>query len=58
MYEFRVSLGFCLFCERLLRSLAGTENDFYDIARIVSEEIEYSEDNTETLRSVFCEVIQ
>lgn len=57
LYEFRVSLGFCLFCERLLRSLAGTENDFYDIARIVWEEIEYSEDNTEYIKNAVGDII-
>ena len=56
--EFRISLGFCLFCERLLGSLLKTEqpksmNDIVCLARILSEEIEYSEDNTETIMSEF-----
>ena len=52
--EFRARLGFCLFCERLLASLLKFENpnDLTDIIRLavtVSEEIEYSEENTEEL---------
>ena len=49
--DLRAYLGFCLFCERLLASLIahnGTD-DIVTLARIVSEEIEYSEDNTETI---------
>ncbi len=56
--DFAVSLGLALFLERLLASLIAAGHDALDAARIISEEIEYSEDNTETLRSVFCEVIQ
>lgn len=52
--EFCANLGFCLFCERLLCSLVKTNpcliNEF---ARIVSEEIEYSEDNTEKITNEF-----
>lgn len=56
--DFRARLFFCLFCERLLASSAKVEKaksieDFVRLARIVSEEIEYSEDNTETIQSVF-----
>ncbi len=57
-YEFRASLGFCLFCERLLASLLVYEkSDSFDdvirLARTVSEEIEYSEDNTDAIRLEF-----
>ncbi len=56
--DFRVALGFCLFCLRLLTSSARAQNaqsfeDFCDIARIISEELEYSEDNTESIKSEF-----
>lgn len=56
--EFRISLGFCLFCERLLASLLRAANpktidDIILPARILSEEIEYSEDNTETIMLEF-----
>ncbi len=56
--EFRASLGFCLFCEKLLASLATQQKgissvDFYDLARIVSEELEYSENNTESIKFEF-----
>lgn len=57
-YEFSLSLGFCLFCERLLASLLafGNPKDEYEIARlarILSEELEYSEDNTEAIKLEF-----
>lgn len=49
--DFCERLAFCLFCERLLASLMYRENakELEEIARlsnIISEEIEYSEDNT------------
>lgn len=52
--DFGARLGFCLFCERLLCSLivckeAETLEEIADLARVISEEIEYSEDNTFTL---------
>lgn len=50
--DFRAALGFALFCERLLASIAN-ESNIYDIARIISEEIEYSEENTETVKIEF-----
>lgn len=53
--EFLASLGFCLFCERLLCSLVR-ENEgtpIEDLARIVSEELEYSEENTESIKMEF-----
>lgn len=50
--EFRAALGFCLFCERLLASIA-TKETILDCARILSEEIEYSEDNTDAIKTEF-----
>ena len=49
--DFSMRLRFCLFLEGLLASLLslkGAENlqEIVDLARVVSEEIEYSEDNT------------
>ncbi len=57
-YEFRLSLGFSLFCERLFFSVmnsAGIDNfeGIVEIARIISEELEYSEDNTEAIKMTF-----
>ena len=54
MDDFCVRLSFCLFCERLLSSLICTENakmlgDVSKLASIISEEIEYSSDNTFSL---------
>ena len=54
--EFRTGLGFAMFCERLLSSVAKAEGvgnfaDFTDLARVISEEIEYSANNTDILRS-------
>jgi len=55
--EFRASLGFALFCERLLASLISaqnaTEEEAVELARIISEEIEYSEENTERIKGEF-----
>lgn len=55
--DFCARLSFCLFCERLLASLICSEGaqDMREIARlsvIISEEIEYSDENTESL--MFC----
>ena len=52
--DFRLRLNFCLFCERLLASIiysqkADTLQEIAVLASIISEEIEYSEDNTEAL---------
>jgi len=54
--SFVAALGFCLFCERLLALLLSSEKascveDAVRPARIISEEIEYSEDNTEAVIS-------
>lgn len=54
--EFYMSLGFCLFCERLLCSLAN-KTDIYLAARIISEELEYSCDNTEAIKEQFMKKI-
>lgn len=51
-YELRAALGFSLFCERLLASCAA-DVDILTAARIISEEIEYSEDNTDAIKSEF-----
>jgi len=52
--DFSDRLGFCLFCERLLASLIVSQKaeDIREIsilASIISEELEYSEENTMTL---------
>ncbi len=49
--DFSSRLAFCLFCERLFSSLicsekAETLQDIIKLASIISEEIEYSEENT------------
>lgn len=55
--ELSLALGFCLFCERLLASLlrtsGGSFEDAVECARILSEEIEYSEENTEAIKNCF-----
>ena len=51
--ELCASLGFALLCERLVCSLAAEGLDIAEAARIVSEELEYSEDNTEALKEEF-----
>jgi lysine-N-methylase len=51
--EFLASLGFSLFCERLIRALSVGGLDVIEAARIVSEELEYSEDNTESIKNMF-----
>ncbi len=50
--DFRAAVGFSLFCERLLASIA-TKATILDCARILSEEIEYSEDNTDAIKTEF-----
>lgn len=52
--DFSARLSFCLFCERLLASLicvsrADSFEEIATLARIISEEIEYSDDNTLSL---------
>ena len=55
--DFRIRLTFCLFCERLLASLICSENarslsEIAALASIISEEIEYSDENTLKLMSL------
>ena len=62
MGEFCAGLGFALVCERLLASMVCAQEGItldgvLELARILSEELEYSEDNTDTIRSVFEEVL-
>ena len=52
-FEFRAALGFALFCEDLLRAMSAGECDIFEIARIISEELEYSEDNTESIKTEY-----
>ena len=52
--ELRARFGFCLFCAQLLESLIAsdanpTEGKLVIYASLISEEIEYSEENTENL---------
>ena len=53
--EFRASLGCALFCERLLASLIASNPSVSPtvLARTVSEELEYSEENTDEIRWMF-----
>lgn len=58
LVEFRTAVGLSLFCERLLASVIKAERaqekeDVCRLARIISEEIEYSEENTEAIRFEF-----
>ena len=52
--DFAIRLSFCLFCERLAASLivlkgASSLCEVADLTSIISEELEYSEENTEAL---------
>ncbi|MBQ2827443.1 MAG: flagellin lysine-N-methylase [Clostridia bacterium] len=51
----RMALGFSFFCERLLASLVKSDpqRDITEYARILSEELEYSPDNTEAIKLEF-----
>ena len=52
--EFRSAVGFSLLCERLLAAISDlTDRGIREAARIVSEELEYSEENTEAIKDVF-----
>ena len=56
--DFYSRLSFCLFCERLLASLicvkcAKSLNDVVSLASIISEELEYSLDNTFAIMDFF-----
>jgi lysine-N-methylase len=50
--EFFLSLNLALVCTHIISSLATKEN-IEKIARIISEEIEYSEDNIEAIKNSF-----
>ncbi len=50
--DFRTSLGLALFCERVLASISAPES-IHENARILSEEIEYSEENTDAVKFEF-----
>ena len=56
--DFRASLGFALFLERLFASVMAAEGvkdleGATRVARMISEEIEYSEENTDSIRTEF-----
>lgn len=56
--EHRAALGLCLFFERLLASVAvargvGDADGIAELARIISEELEYSKENTDMIRAEF-----
>jgi lysine-N-methylase len=56
--EFRASLGLTIFLERLLafvltKNNANSLEEIAEFARIVSEEIEYSTDNTDLIKQIF-----
>jgi len=60
MENFSASLGFSLFCVQLIASVAtedgvckDNDSEIIELARTVSEEIEYSEDNTDSIKSEF-----
>lgn len=56
--EARGAIGFALFATRLLAAIAGEkteEGDVIEAARIISEELEYSEENTEEIKWIFLE---
>lgn len=55
---FRAAVGFALFCERLISSVARAEGvcdvtGMIEVARAVSEELEYSEENTGEIKFIF-----
>ena len=56
--ELHAALGFCLLCERLLVALAikngvRAPEEMVDYARAISEELEYSEENTAAIMQAF-----
>ncbi len=55
--DFKISLSFSLFCEALLASLTAykKEGDVCEIARALSEEIEYNTDNVDKIKELFIE---
>ncbi len=55
--EYRLSVGVCLFCERLLASLVKSGGEISEVARMVSEEIEYSDENIQRIERVFIDFL-
>lgn len=57
MEDFKTALGFACFLERLFASLIAAytpdAEKTFELGRIISEEIEYSEDNTEDIKMMF-----
>lgn len=51
--EFYSCLGFSMLCERLLCSICKDASDVFACARIISEELEYSQDNTDRIIEEF-----
>ena len=56
--DFLSALGLCLFCERIFASALSSRSalelgDVVKIARIISEELEYSVDNTDFIKDQF-----
>ena len=53
--DFRASLGLALFLERLLATVVKADftREVEELGRIVSEEIEYSEENTDAIKNKF-----
>ena len=51
--EFCAALGFALFCERLLCYTANKVANTELCACIISEELEYSQENTEAIKELF-----
>lgn len=53
--DFKISLSFSLLCELLLASLIENikEAEVYEMARILSEEIEYNTDNIDKIKELF-----
>jgi len=53
--DFKISLSLCLFCQALLASLIEDkkEGEVYEMARILSEEIEYNTDNIDKIKELF-----
>jgi len=54
--KFSNSLNFSIFCSYLLAGISK-DDDIYDNARIISEEIEYSDVNVEKIKSLFGQII-
>ena len=62
LIEFSAALGFAVICVRLLAALADqkglqTVEELAEYARIISEELEYSDENLYTIKEVFYDLI-